>query len=78
MSVQICVECNRKMRVEKNGVVWEDLIPPDVPYKLYMADLWKCPGCDWQIITGSATTPFAEHFEPGYAEKAKRAMVRVI
>ena len=74
----ICVACKRKMRPEKNGIVWEEMQGPGVGYKLYQADLWKCPGCDCQIITGSAPTAFVEHFEDHYAKYAKEAMIQVV
>lgn len=47
------------------------------PYKLWMSDMWKCPGCGHQILIGVPTKPLAEHFEPDYAEQVARADVLI-
>jgi len=33
------------------------------PYKIWYADLWKCPNCKNEIIVGFGWNPVAEHFQ---------------
>lgn len=42
-----------------------------VPYKLWFGDLWKCPGCGHELISGTGFTPIAVVHEDGFAEKVK-------
>ena len=77
----VCLPCMKFFRPLKNGVVIEEGRPiqnnggPPVwgPYKLWHADLWHCPSCQTQIVTGYATKPLAEHFEPTYASDPAHA-----
>lgn len=39
------------------------------PYKLWCGDLWRCPGCGHQIISGVGREPVAEHYEKDFAEQ---------
>jgi len=32
-------------------------------YKIWEADLWKCPGCGVLVVSGFGQKPFAERFE---------------
>ena len=43
----ICIKCNREFRVKRNGVLVH------VGNQNYFsADLWECPQCDTEIISG--------------------------
>jgi len=44
-----------------------------------VADAWRCEGCGYVMVTGSAWKPFAEHYQPDYEalKKAKPPLVRV-
>lgn len=43
------------------------------PYKLWSGDLWRCHGCNHQIVVGViSSTPIAEHYQADFAEEAKR------
>lgn len=44
----ICVKCLTNLRCEKNGV----LVARD-PHHVQRADLYKCPECGFEIITGA-------------------------
>jgi hypothetical protein len=53
-------------------------------YKIWDADLWKCPGCGVKIILGFADNPLAEHFSDKFdvalaylREKLKRGQAYV-
>lgn len=72
----VLCNCGRFMRVKKNGVTVEELLEDGTPYKLWDADLWDCPECGREIITGFGREPLAEHWQPTYA--AHRARLRPI
>lgn len=38
------------------------------PYKLWRADLWKCPDCGHEIVSGFANSPMSEHYLPNFKE----------
>lgn len=70
-----CVRCRVFLVPKRSGVVVEegkpltnDITGPWGPYKLWRADLAECPKCKFQLITGFAQRPIAEHFEKGYLE----------
>ena len=64
--------CGRFMRPKKNTVTVEELMEDGNPYRLWDADLYECPECGVEIIAGFAQEPFAEHYQPSYAEQRKR------
>jgi hypothetical protein len=59
--------CGRFMRVKKNSVTVEELLEDGGPYKLWDADLWACPECGTEVISGFAKLPLAEHYQADYA-----------
>lgn len=81
----ICKPCQRFFRPEKNGYYFLEGMPkvdhaapgttaPDdwVPYKLWVGDLWCCPGCGAEIIVGVPSNRIAEHYQPDFTERVKR------
>lgn len=72
----ICANCLTEMRPEKNGVLAEELFDDGAPYKLWMADLFRCEQCNARVISGFARTPLAEHFQPDYARQSADAEFR--
>ena len=53
-----------ELRPEKNGVGLLDLFRGNTkPYQLWDADLWKCPGCGYEIVVGFGADPIAVHYE---------------
>ena len=62
MSVMICVKCGSILKCRKNGVA--------VRYGYYagyfMGDLYYCPNCGYEIITGLGTEIFDPEFNPEY------------
>jgi len=53
------------MRVEMNGVGLLELATPNRPYKLWNSDMFKCPVCGFEVLTGyssHATHNFDEKF----------------
>lgn len=75
----ICVPCQRFFRPKKNGFHFIEGMPkanetkpgtaePEnwAPYKMWVGDLWECPACGSQIVSGCPTFPMAEHYEAGF------------
>jgi predicted RNA-binding Zn-ribbon protein involved in translation (DUF1610 family) len=83
MATMVCVPCGLFLKIKKNGVPFEELMPNGgeqwVPYKLWMADLYECRGCGAQVIAGQGAGPLAEHYQPTYAAEVARfpPLVRV-
>lgn len=67
-----CAKCKRFMEAEKNGVTVEEMMEGNRPYKLWKADLYQCPKCGNEIITGFASDAFAEHFQEDYQQQKVR------
>ena len=67
----VCVGCEVEMKPEKNGVGVLDMAEFG-PYKIWDADLYKCPECGCEVIVGFAHFAIAEHHE-GNFESAVQA-----
>jgi len=80
----ICVQCQRFFKPKKNGYPFVEGMPtvalapagadaPDKwrPYKLWMGDLYECPGCGGQVISGVGREAIAEHFQPDFERTVK-------
>lgn len=58
----ICVKCLTDMRCEKNGV----LVARD-PHHVQNADLYKCPECAFELLTGAGNAHNWEYARELYA-----------
>jgi hypothetical protein len=76
MSGLVCLDCRKFLRVKKNGVVIEEGMPNGSggwqSYKLWHGDLYECPDCGFQLVTGFGHKPLAEHYESTYAVARER------
>lgn len=82
----ICVPCLRFYKPKDVGIAFTEGFPqgessakpgtaePEKwkPYKLWMGDLWQCPGCGAQIIHGTGERPIAEHYETDFKANMER------
>lgn len=69
--------CGRFMRVAKNGVTVEEQMEDGAPYKLWGDDLYRCPGCGAEVVSGFGRQPLAEHYQPTYQQtRARYAPIR--
>jgi len=60
----LCVKCQVEFRPEKNGVYVKEMMHHDQDvYKIWDTDLWQCPCCNFQVVSGFANYPIAEHFQ---------------
>lgn len=62
----ICTLCNRSLTCERavDVVEYADF----GPYKLWRADVYKCPGCDVTVVTAFGERAYAEHHEAKFDE----------
>jgi hypothetical protein len=65
MRSTICVKCEVELQRVKGGsiVIVEHFNKPPEPYKLWSADLHKCPKCGLEVVAGIAQEPFMEHYQ---------------
>jgi len=63
----ICVKCGRHMRVKENGVLAEEM-SGSKSYQVWHSDMWECPVCGHQVLTGYGQEPIMEHFQKGYKD----------
>lgn len=64
MPKSVCAKCEVELRPETNGVIVAEMMNNNTKiYKLWGADLWKCPGCGIEVVLGFAQQAFMEHFE---------------
>jgi hypothetical protein len=71
----LCVKCQVEYRPEKNDVVVEE-IAAFGSYKLWCADLWKCPICHNQIVNGYGRDAYAVYCQDDYPAKLESAKNR--
>ena len=70
MPMMACVGCGSFLKIKKNGVSVEELMPDGgggwQPYKLWSADLYGCERCGVEVVAGFGHGPVAEHFQDCY------------
>lgn len=74
MPKMVCLSCKVDLVIEKTGAVVADMfnLPPK-PYKLYMADAWRCPGCGAVILVCNNNS-YADHWEKDFFRKLGAAL----
>lgn len=64
MPKRVCATCEIELKPELTGVIVAEMFKQDTEiYKLWMADLYKCPNCGSEIVLGFGAKPLMEHFE---------------
>jgi len=78
MARPVCVTCRREFRLKEAGVYVEYTRgTADNPYQIYAGDLWECPDCQREILSGFGLTPISEHFEPDYTAMKELCLLSV-
>jgi hypothetical protein len=82
----ICVLCACFFRCKKAGYYFIEGMPNTQedalqrgrdavgwkPYKIWVGDLWECPNCHAQIVSGVAHQPLSEHYKEDFEEVRQR------
>jgi len=59
----ICQDCGREFKCDTAGVLVKELFQKDKEvYRIWLADLLRCPGCGITVISRFADNPIAEHW----------------
>ncbi len=74
--VPVCAKCRLQMRCKKNDFIVEEMADTTFPYRIWLTDLYACPSCGAEVVTGFAKQPWGEHFQPDYAAKAVQVDLR--
>jgi predicted RNA-binding Zn-ribbon protein involved in translation (DUF1610 family) len=69
----VCVKCEVELRPEKNSVGLVDYMTlgegedeKTDPSQVWEADLWKCPVCGYEIVTGFGNSPVSTLHESNF------------
>ena len=52
MGRPICVNCKQEYQCKKNDQIVNDKSFDGFPATFWMGDLWECPTCKHQVVTG--------------------------
>ena len=69
----VCGKCSRTLKPEKNGITAVELLKDGSPYKIWSADLLKCPICGFELITGFGYDAQHQNFEPDFQSRIDEA-----
>jgi len=58
----VCPACQVEFHPEHNGVGVLDMADYG-PVDLWEADLWQCPKCGFQIVSGFGDNPISSHYK---------------
>ena len=82
MPKSVCVKCEVELKPEYTGVIVAEMMHNNTEiYKLWEADLWKCPECGLEVVLGFGSMPFMEHLDGdlnAMLEEFKEAGSRII
>ena len=63
----ICAKCRVFFRCKENEVIIEEGgSGPDDPYRVWMADLFECPRCGAEVVSGFGQAPVAHYRQPEF------------
>lgn len=64
----VCTACRTHLRIETQRVLVIEMASFG-PYKVWNADLYKCPGCGAEMVTGFGQCPIrADHYAPDFGQ----------
>ncbi len=76
----VCVNCQTELRCEHSGTSVLEIASFGV-YKVWDADTYKCPGCEFEIVSGFGDSPIrADHYKedfPDWLENFKSHTTRI-
>ena len=73
----ICVKCERTMIPVQNGcyAILMAYEPPKI-YEVYHTDMYRCPVCMAEVLTGMAQDPVLVHYREDFDEAIKELLSR--
>jgi ribosomal protein L37AE/L43A len=76
----ICVKCGREMTIVRNDVYVIHFMDDDKAKGidvLAAGDLWQCPNCEWQLITGLSKTETGYNMFRGNRDRERQFLARL-
>jgi len=73
----VCARCSVAMVPKKNDVAAVEMLRTR-RYVLWSADLYECPDCGCQIVTGFGAKPVSMEHEPGFVARCDDGGLPVI
>lgn len=61
----VCKKCKVEFRVLSNSAAVIEMASFG-PYQVFLADLWRCPGCGVEILGGMPQKAITQHHEEGF------------
>lgn len=69
----VCPKCSKELMPKENGIYVEEHADDGGRYRIWHADLYKCPVCPVEIICNFGRTPTADYYlSPGEYENERR------
>ena len=63
----VCIKCQCELKPEWNGVGVVDYAEYG-PYKIWDADLWKCPKCGYELVVGFGDMAISHHHDDHFGQ----------
>ena len=77
MSKMICVKCEVALRPAVNGVYVQEMYNKNKDtYKVWCADIWKCPICGIEVVSGFGNKPCFGNWDDDCEERLQKLINR--
>ena len=77
MPTLTCVICERTMEIKKNDVVYIETSGEDKkPILVWLADLWGCSKCGFELVTNFGFNPILTDMDIDFQEKLQKQLNR--
>lgn len=67
----VCVPCGKEFRPHNNDGAVLDYADFG-PFRLWLCDIWKCPGCGHEIAVGFGQGPILRHNEEEFSNRLEK------
>lgn len=70
-----CVKCEKEMRPKENDATYLETTGPErEPYKVWSADVWACPLCEFEVVSGFGLKPVSGRWEDDFYDRLAVAL----
>jgi len=75
MLKEVCFDCQRQMQVDQVSITLLELDGNGDAYKLWHADVLKCPDCRREIVARFADRPISQQGIEGFQDRVSQTKV---